>query len=65
MKLVGEDMVAFGALVGDQRLNGGGQRRTIARSSCLHQRNEEITSCHRSFACPSLKERSYHGGRPM
>lgn len=46
VKLVGKDVMALRALLGDKGLNGRGQRRTIAGRSCLHQRNKEITSGH-------------------
>lgn len=46
VELVGEDVMALRALLGDKGLNGRSQRRTIAGRSCLHQRNKEITSGH-------------------
>lgn len=46
VELVGEDVMALRALLGDKGLYGRGQRRTIAGRSCLHQRNKEITSGH-------------------
>lgn len=46
VELVGKDVMALRALLGDEGLDGRGQRRTIAGRPCLHQRNKEITSGH-------------------
>lgn len=46
LQAICEDIVAFGAFLGDDGLDGGGQGGSVAGCAGLHQGHKEITSCH-------------------
>lgn len=48
MEPFGQHIVAFCALVGDERFDRRRQGRTVARRACLNERNKKITSRHES-----------------